>query len=65
VFQEIDHPSGERYIAPGAAATIPQDARADVRPAPKLGEHTDQVLAEVLGMSSQEIGKLHDDGLVA
>jgi 2-methylfumaryl-CoA isomerase len=30
-----------------------------------LGTHTDEVLAEVLGMSSVEIGRLHDDGLVA
>jgi 2-methylfumaryl-CoA isomerase len=65
VFSEIDHPSGERYIAPGAAATIPQDARGAVRPAARLGEHTDEVLAEVLGMTSAEIGRLHDQKLVA
>ena len=33
--------------------------------APLLGTHTDEVLADVLGMSSAEIGRLHDDGLVA
>jgi 2-methylfumaryl-CoA isomerase len=65
VFSEIDHPSGERYLAPGAAATIPQDVRGEPRPAPRLGQHTDEVLAEVLGLSSAEIGKLHDQGLVA
>jgi 2-methylfumaryl-CoA isomerase len=65
VFDELDHPSGERYPAPGAAATIPQDPRSPVRAAPRLGEHTDEVLAEVLGLSSTEIGDLHDQGLVA
>jgi 2-methylfumaryl-CoA isomerase len=64
-FQEIAHPSGLSYAAPGAMATIPQDARGDVRPAPRLGQHTDEVLAEVLGMSSGEIARLHDDGVVA
>ncbi len=35
------------------------------RPAPRLGEHTDQVLGEILKLSSGEIGRLHDDGVVA
>ena len=33
--------------------------------APLLGTHTDEVLDEVLGLSSAEIGRLHDAGLVA
>jgi 2-methylfumaryl-CoA isomerase len=65
VFEDIRHPSGLSYPAPGAMATIPQDVRGEVRPAPRLGQHTDEVLAEVLGMSSVEIGKLHDGGVVA
>ena len=65
LFQDIRHPSGLSYPAPGAMATIPQDARGDVRPAPKLGQHTDEVLAEVLNMSSGEIAKLHDAKIVA
>ena len=65
LFQEIRHPSGLSYPAPGAMATIPQDVRADVRPAPRLGQHTDEILAEVLGMSSGEIGDLHDKGVIA
>jgi 2-methylfumaryl-CoA isomerase len=65
VFDEIRHPSGERYIAPGAAATLPQDDRAPVRPAPRLGENTEEVLAELLGLDSGEIARLHDQGVVA
>ena len=64
-FQTIRHPSGLSYPAPGPMATIPQAARGDVRPAPRLGQHTDEVLAEVLGMSGTEIGRLHDAGVVA
>ena len=33
--------------------------------APLLGMHTDEVLADVLGLSPAEIGRLHDDGVVA
>ncbi|MDB5443329.1 MAG: L-carnitine dehydratase/bile acid-inducible protein [Phenylobacterium sp.] len=65
LFQDVRHPSGLSYPAPGAMGTIPQDARAPVRPAPRLGEHTDEVLAEVLGMGAAEIARLHDQGVVA
>ncbi len=65
VFEAVRHPSGLIYPAPGAMGTIPQDQRGPVLPAPQLGQHTDEVLAEVLGLSSREIGKLHDAGVVA
>ena len=65
VFEALVHPSGLSYPAPGAMASIPQDARGPVRPAPRLGQHTDEVLAELLGMSGTEIGRLHDAGVVA
>ena len=65
VFEAIRHPSGLSYPAPGAMASIPQDPRGEVRPAPRLGEHTDEVLAEVLSLSATEIGRLYDAGVVA
>ena len=65
MFSTIRHPSGLEYAAPGAMGTILPDARRPTPPAPVLGQHTDEVLASVLGMSSGEIGKLHDQGLVA
>jgi 2-methylfumaryl-CoA isomerase len=65
LFQAVGHPSGLTYPAPGAMATIPQAKRGPVRPAPRLGEHTDEVLAEVLGLGAAEIGRLHDAGVVA
>ena len=65
LFQDIRHPSGLSYPAPGAMATIPQDRRGDVRPAPRLGQDTDEVLAQVLGMNGGEIARLHDAKIVA
>jgi 2-methylfumaryl-CoA isomerase len=65
LFQTVRHPSGLDYIAPGAMGTVLPDARQAVKPAPKLGQHTDEVLAGVLGLSSGEIGRLHDAKLVA
>lgn len=65
LFQTLTHPSGLTYPASGPAATLGDEARGAVRPAPHLGQHTDQVLAEVLGLDSGAIGRLHDAGLVA
>lgn len=65
LFQAIAHPSGLSYPAPGALGTIPQETRRPVAPAPRLGQHTDEVLAEVLGMGASEIARLHDEGVVA
>ena len=33
--------------------------------APVLGQHTDEILAGLLGMSDGEIGRLHDARIVA
>jgi crotonobetainyl-CoA:carnitine CoA-transferase CaiB-like acyl-CoA transferase len=33
--------------------------------APTLGQHTREVLGDVLGMSSEEIGVLQEEGVVA
>jgi len=65
VFEAVMHPSGLTYPAPGAMGTIPQDVRGPVKPAPRLGQHTDEVLAEVLGLSGGEIARLHDQRVVA
>lgn len=65
MFQDVTHPSGLTYPAPGAMGSIPQDERGPVTPAPRLGQHTDEVLAEILGMDGGEIAKLHDAGVVA
>jgi len=64
-FQTIAHPSGLTYPAAGPAASLAGEARGAVRAAPDLGADTDAVLADVLGLDSGAIGRLHDAGLVA
>ena len=65
VFAEVAHPSGHTYPTAGAAASLAGETRRTPPAAPQLGAHTDQVLADVLGLSSGQIGRLHDQGLVA
>jgi 2-methylfumaryl-CoA isomerase len=64
LLTDVEHPGGH-YLTPGAAATLPGEARARPTAAPILGQDTESVLAAVLGLSSAEIGRLHDAGLVA
>lgn len=37
---------------------------APAAPAPRLGQHTDEVLTEVLGMTAAELARLHDHGIL-
>jgi len=34
-------------------------------PPPLLGQHTDEVLGELVGLSEEEIGRLREEGVVA
>lgn len=65
LFETLAHPSGLTYPTSGPAGTLAGEARGHVASAPRLGEHTDQVLSDVLGLDSGAIGRLHDEGLVA
>jgi 2-methylfumaryl-CoA isomerase len=65
LFATVDQPGIGRYLMPGLPLDFSAEPRLPPRPAPRLGEHTDLVLAEVLGLSAVEIGRLHDDGIVA
>lgn len=65
LYAPVTHPSGRTYPTPGATATLNGIERGPPPRAPRLGEHTEQVLAEVLGLAGHEIGRLHDQGLVA
>lgn len=65
LFETLTHPSGLSYPTSGPAGTLANEARGPVAAAPKLGQHTDEVLAAVLGLDSGAIGRLHDEGLVA
>ncbi len=65
MFELVEHPGVGSYPMPGSPLDVAGAERLPVRRAPLLGEHTEEVLAEVLGMSGTEIGRLHDAGVVA
>ena len=64
IFGQADNPSGFAYPAAGAFATLPQDTRQPPRPAPRNGEHSEEILADRLSLPSGEIARLIDAGIV-
>lgn len=65
LFAQLAHPSGVTYPTPGAAVRIMGDERGQATSAPRLGEHTDEILSGVLRLSTADIGRLHDRSIVA
>jgi 2-methylfumaryl-CoA isomerase len=64
MWEEVEHPGVGRYRMPGTPLDFSAVARTPVRRAPALGEHTAEVLNDVLGLSDAEIGRLVDRGVV-
>lgn len=58
----------QRGVGEMLAAGIPLDfgglPRLPAQPAPRLGEHTEAVLAQLLGIDAAQFGRLHDQGVV-
>ncbi len=65
LFSPVEQPHIGTYLVPGVPMNFSAVDRHPARRAPMLGEHTDDILAETLGLSAAEIGKLHDQGIVA
>ncbi len=61
----VDHPGIGPLPTPGSPVAFGAAARLPPGPAPRLGQHTEAILAEVLGLTSGAIGKLVDARVVA
>lgn len=64
MFAAIEQPGVGPLLAPGIPLDFGAAARRPAQPAPRLGEHTEQVLAELLGIDAAQFGRLHDQGVV-
>jgi 2-methylfumaryl-CoA isomerase len=65
MFAEVEQPGIGQYLMPGSPLDLAGEARIPVQPAPVLGQHTDQILSEVLKLPSREIARLQDQHVVA
>jgi 2-methylfumaryl-CoA isomerase len=65
MFAEVEQPGIGTYLMPGTPLVFSRSERMPPTRAPVLGEHTDEVLHTILGLSEAAIGRLHDEGVVA
>lgn len=64
MFAEVEQPGVGTLLANAVPLRFDLGQRPPA-PAPRLGEHTEAVLTELLGLSAAQYGKLHDAGVVA
>jgi len=60
---EVDHPERGKYLTVGNPIKL-SDSPSEVDRSPLLGEHTDEILSEVCGMSAAEIEAAKAEGAV-
>ena len=58
---EVDHPTRGKYFSVGNPIKM-SDSPSAVTRSPLLGEHTDEILRQVLGFSDHQVAEIHDSG---
>ena len=61
---EVDHPERGAYLTVGNPIKL-SDSKSEVTRSPLLGEHTDEILREVLGFDAAKIAATHDSGALS
>jgi 2-methylfumaryl-CoA isomerase len=64
LFTRADQPGVGEMLLAGIPLQFGAVPRTPARPAPRLGQHTEEVLSELLGVSGAQYGTLHDKGIV-
>jgi formyl-CoA transferase len=58
---EVDHPTRGKYLSVGNPIKL-SDSISEVKRSPLLGEHTDEILSQVIGFSADEVAKIKESG---
>ena len=61
---EVDHPTRGKYLTVGNPIKL-SDSISEVERSPLLGEHTDEILREVLGFGETEVAEIKASGAVS
>jgi len=65
MFEMIDHPGIGTLLTPSSPLMFDSQLRQPASRAPMIGEHTDEILSDILGLGEREIGQLHDERVIA
>jgi crotonobetainyl-CoA:carnitine CoA-transferase CaiB-like acyl-CoA transferase len=63
-YVALEHPAAGLVLHEGVAVRLSSTPGGVLRPAPRLGEHTAEVFAELLGMSHAEVAELTAAGVL-
>jgi len=61
---EVDHPTRGRYLSVGNPIKL-SDSISEVKRSPLLGEHTDEILKDVLGLKANVIAEIKNSGALS
>jgi len=61
---EVDHPVRGKYLTVGNPVKL-SDSPADVKRSPLLGEHTEEILRDVLGYKEKEVAEIKVSGAIS
>lgn len=61
---EVDHPTRGKYLSVGNPIKM-SDSISEVKRSPLLGEHTDEILSDVLGFKAAEIAEIKNSGALS
>jgi 2-methylfumaryl-CoA isomerase len=65
MWEQVQHPGVGSYLMPGTPLDFSAVPRTPLRRAPQLGEHTEEVLSDVLGLSATEVARLRRDAVIS
>ena len=60
---EVDHPTRGKYLTVGNPIKL-SDSPCEVKRSPLLGEHTEEILTQVLGYSDTELAEIKASGAI-
>jgi len=63
-YQKLDHPLAGPVAHEGVVAHLHGTPGGLWQPAPLLGQHTDELLTELLGLTPERLSSLHDEGVL-
>ena len=61
---EVDHPTRGKYLSVGNPIKL-SDSVSEVKRSPLLGEHTDEILSQVIGFSADDVAKIKESGALS
>jgi crotonobetainyl-CoA:carnitine CoA-transferase CaiB-like acyl-CoA transferase len=61
---DLKHPNGKSTKGPGNPIKLSRSTDQDFTAAPTLGQHTEEVMTQLLNLSVQQVDQLREQGII-